>query len=168
MSDGPPGRTDGASRSHGAPGSKTRPKLYPAPVYVQTATRSLIEKGIVDFTAALTSTNTKDSAFLWDQFKAQIRDSMRRLKLEARGRMNRGYRQRIQRHKQQLAKWADGTPQGEAERANIVEALHQVQETRRRLKRRIVIAQNAWSSKASTKAFFRRVCTKFTDNTTRP
>jgi hypothetical protein len=131
---------------------------------VHAATRSLIEQAIVILLDELKTISVKNSPAVWDRFKGSIVEQMKRLKREARKRMTRGFRQRIKRIKLQLEKCTRDNTDGPGSRRYVLESLHQVQEARRQLKRRAVIGQNAWSSKASTKAFFRRVCTKFGDS----
>jgi len=142
---------------------KHRPKLYPPPVFVQAATDSLIQQMIQQLGKDLKGAAQSESATVWDQFKNSLTGKMRKLKREARERMTRGFRQRIKRIKRQLVKCTE-----EADltgRASLLESLHLVQDGRRRLRRRSLIRRNAWSAKATSKAFFRRVCTKFGDST---
>jgi len=136
---------------------KRRPKLYPPPSYVYAAMKSLVEE--------LKAAQGSDSVAMWDRFKRQLLEQMKQLKRQARGRMTRGFRQRIKRIKQQFKKC---TQAGEAEsgaRQCLLEALHQTQDSQRLLKRRTAIRRNAWSPTATTKAFFRRISTKFGDGT---
>ncbi|GMF19803.1 unnamed protein product [Phytophthora fragariaefolia] len=144
---------------------KRRPKLYPPPAFVQAATTSLIEQTITEMGVRIAEKPNQSSITEWESLKSGLRTKMTTLKQEARRRMTSGFRQRIQRIKGQLVKLdAEGQEEGNT-RADLIDALMQIQETRRGLKRRVLVANHAWSAKASTRRFFRRVCTKFGDNT---
>jgi hypothetical protein len=144
---------------------KRRPKLYPPPSYAHAAMKSMVVKSIEDLVEELKAVKGTETAVVWERFKRQLTEKMKQLKREARGRMTRGFRQRIKRLKQQLTKCKQEDEAAKEARQDILEALHQAQETRRRIKRRTVIKRNAWSSTASTKFFFRRICNKFGDST---
>lgn len=144
---------------------KKRPKLYPPPAYVQTATNSLVEHKIKELAESIAAKAKEDSTVTWEIFKRTLAEDLRKLKYDARKRMTNGYRQRIQRIKRQLAKIEEGQQDTDATRADLLEALHRAREARRASNRRVLVANNAWSSKASTKRFFRRVCNKYGDNT---
>lgn len=144
---------------------KRRTKLYPAPAYVQAATRDLVETLIGDLAVKLENTTATESPAVWGQFKQIVKTQMTKLKKAARSKMTKGFRQRIKRIKAQLEKCDRGTKDSDVNRTELLEALNQAQEARRMHKRRILVVSHAWSSKASTKRFFRRVCNKYGDNT---
>ncbi|GMF29166.1 unnamed protein product [Phytophthora fragariaefolia] len=144
---------------------KKRPKLYPAPAYVQTAMNSLIAQSIETLGDKLKQDTEGKAAKSWYDFKVNLKADMNKLKTAAKKRTTVGFRQRIQRIKAQLAKPGTGQLYQNGARKELSAALHRTQEARRALNRRILVASNAWSSKASTKRFFKRVCTKFADNT---
>jgi hypothetical protein len=127
--------------------------------------KSLVVQSIAGLVEELKAAQGTESAVVWDRFKSQLREKMKHLKRQARGRMTRGFRQRIKRIKQQLKKCTQAEEAESGARQCLLEALHQAQDSRRLLKRRKAIRRNAWSSTASTKAFFRRICTKFGDGT---
>lgn len=79
--------------------------------------------------------------------------------------MTNGMMQQIKRLKAQLKKCSSDEHTGEMNRADLLVALNLAQETRKTLKRRVLVSNNAWSARATTKHFFRRVCDKFGDNT---
>jgi hypothetical protein len=57
------------------------------------------------------------------------------------------------------------TPGGMAVHKDCATRIQALQEHRRRLRHQQLLARNAWDSQRSTKQFFRRICTKFGDNT---
>jgi hypothetical protein len=100
----------------------------------------------------------------WTQFKEAITEKMVSLRKAARERMTGGFRQQIQRIKRKLrAQQQEGD--NSAQRSVLLEKLQQLQDGRRTLRRRVLIAKHDWSAKATTKALYRRISTKFGDNT---
>lgn len=79
--------------------------------------------------------------------------------------MNNGFRQRIKRIKKHLVQCGYTQRASDETRAALLVKLNQVQEARRALRRRVIVTKSVWSSKASTRHFFRRICTKIGDNT---
>ncbi|KAE9157364.1 hypothetical protein PF004_g32254 [Phytophthora fragariae] len=87
---------------------KKRPKLYPAPAYVQTAMNSLIAKSIETLGDKLKQDTEGSVATSWDDFKVNLKADMNKLKTAAKKRTTAGFSQRIQRIKAQLAKTGTG------------------------------------------------------------
>ncbi|KAE8997012.1 hypothetical protein PR001_g19701 [Phytophthora rubi] len=143
---------------------RKRAKIYPAPNYVQAATHSMITLKLKELQNEALKWRRGEAATKWDAFKQTIKEAMTHLKKAARARMNNGFRQKIQRVKQKLGKCDYGSQAENEKRRDLLDTLHKLQEERRVLRRRNLIEQNAWSSKKTTRHFFKRICTKFGDN----
>lgn len=144
---------------------KKRGKVYPAPAYVQTATTSLIEARLVELRNTFAHTERENTRAVWENFKLMIKKEMAALRRMARQRMTQGFRQQIKRLKQSLQQCGYETQGAEAERVNIMDKIHKLQDQRRVLRRRVLVNRNTWNSKSSTRHFFRRISTKYGDNT---
>jgi ribonuclease HI len=140
-------------------------QLYPPPAYVRTATRSLNEQRLMQHRVDMQKQDARPIE-CWQEFKETISGQMRELRKAAKARMANGYRQRIQRKKASLARCqlGDGV---DGRRNALLEALQEAQEQRRALKRRSLMARTTWSADTTTKQFYKRICTKFGDNTIR-
>jgi hypothetical protein len=86
-----------------------------------------------------------------------------RAKKAARERMTNGFRKKIKRLKGKLSRLHREGDAGQS-RKELVESLQQMQEARRTLRKRVLIAQTDWSSKATVENLYKRICTKFGDN----
>ncbi|GMF21499.1 unnamed protein product [Phytophthora fragariaefolia] len=135
---------------------KRSPKPYPPPAFVQAATTSLIDQTITEMGVRITEKPNQSSITEWESLKSGLRTKMTTLEQEDRRRKTSGFRQGIQRIKGQLVQLdAEGQEEGNT-RADLLEALMQIQETRRGLQWRVLVANHALSAKASTRRFFRR------------
>ncbi|GMF42294.1 unnamed protein product [Phytophthora fragariaefolia] len=72
---------------------KKRPKLYPAPAYVQTAMKSLIAQSIETLGDKLKQDTEGKAAKSWDDFKVNLKADMNKLKTAAKKRTTAGFRQ---------------------------------------------------------------------------
>jgi hypothetical protein len=117
---------------------------------VQAATTSLIQQSIHSLRAQGHANAAGGIIAAWQDFKPGLKSQMRALAKAARERMTNGCRQKIKRLKASLMKCQlEG---GDSSlRAQLLEAMHRVQDARRVLKRRVVVASNDWSRKATTK-----------------
>ncbi|EEY59938.1 uncharacterized protein PITG_22991 [Phytophthora infestans T30-4] len=149
---------------NGAVRVKKRETVYPPPMYVQAATKDMIEKRLTNWGAGLDDISPSTWALEWDRFKERVKKEMAQLKQHARRRTTKGCRQRISRLKRKLAAGRNGTGEDRKQREEWIAELKQVQSQRRALKRRGLINKGAWTSKTSTKYFFSRICTKYGDN----
>ncbi|OWZ22547.1 reverse transcriptase [Phytophthora megakarya] len=138
-------------------------KLYPAPAYVETAMRSLIQSKLGVFENQINRIPALELPKEWDSFKSSLANEMTVLTKEARQRTTRGFRQKIKRLKQQLAKLQYEKEEQYNESRKILAELQAVQDTRRLVRRRALIFRSRWNTKTSTRFFFRRICTKFGD-----
>jgi hypothetical protein len=145
--------------------TKNQMQLYPPPAYVRTATRSLNEQRLLQHRVDMQKHDARPIE-CWQEFKEMISGQMRELRKAANVRMTNGYRQRIQRIKASLARCQLGE-RVDDRRAALLEALQEAQEQRRALKRRTQMARTTWSADTTTKQFYKRICTKFGDNTIR-
>jgi hypothetical protein len=145
--------------------TKKRPQLYPPPAYVSAATRSLNEQRLQVLQVHLQEHNSQPTE-AGQAFKDEIATQVKELRKEARGRMNNGYRQRIKRIKDRLMRCQLGDGENDGRNA-LPAALQAVQDQRRTLKRRTLLARTTWSAGATTKQFYKRICTTFGDNNIR-
>ncbi|KAG3084879.1 hypothetical protein PI124_g13641 [Phytophthora idaei] len=125
----------------------------------------MIAKRSEEFADERERTSEVNAAKVWDSFKQKIREELTSLKKAARKRMNSGYRQSVQRLKKKIKASNAATEREEIERLGWVSQLQTIQAQHRVMKRRSLQNKGAWSSKASSKFFFSRICTKFGDNT---
>jgi len=144
---------------------KKRPKLYPAPEYVKSAMESMILQELRDLSEKVSAPGEKSTVQVWQRSKERHTQHMRQLKKLARARMTNGFRLKIKRLKTRLENLSYGDEGDADERAEIIGAITGLQEARMASRKRILIARNAGGSKQSTRQFFRRICTKFGDNT---
>jgi len=127
--------------------TKNRPQLYPPTAYVSAATRSLNEQRLQALQVQLQEHNIQPTE-AWQAFKDEIATQMKELRKEARGRMNNGYRQRIKRIKDRLMRCQLGDGEDDGRNA-LLAALQAVQDQRRTLKRRTLLARTTWSAGAT-------------------
>ncbi|GMF46368.1 unnamed protein product [Phytophthora fragariaefolia] len=149
----------------GAIRTKKRGKLYPPPAYVSTAISSVIKAELQVLDQTLRDAEPGRTAVVWQDFKTEHVRLIRKLKKQARERVTNGYRLRIKRLKQKLRKLEGEVTGAHPERTAVLDAIARLQTDRRASRKRGLVARSAWSSKQSTKHFFRRICTKFGDNT---
>ncbi|KAE9274482.1 hypothetical protein PR003_g29596 [Phytophthora rubi] len=144
---------------------KKRGKLYPPPAYVSTAMSNMIKSELQDLDRTIRDADPGRTAVVWQDFKTEHVRHISSLKKQARERMTNGYRLRIKRLKQKLRKLEGEETGVHSERRAVLDAIARLQTARRASRKRVLVARSAWSSKQSTKHFFRRICTKFGDNT---